>query len=43
MTKIDKAMNEYPEANKPHMFTNKQIVLDKPLKIWTEVIQTTGE
>ena len=43
MAKIDKAMNEYPAANKPHMFTNKQIVLDKPLKIWTEVIQTTGK
>ena len=37
MTKIDKAINEYQAENKPHMFTNKQIVLDKPLKIWTEI------
>lgn len=40
MAKIDKAMNEYQAANKPHMFTNKQIVLDKPLKIWTEITQS---
>ncbi len=43
MAKIDKAMNEYPAANRPHMFTNKQIALDNPLKIWTEVIQTPGK
>jgi len=40
VAKIDKAINEYQAANKPHMFTNKQIVLDNPLKIWTEVIQS---
>ena len=40
MTKIDKAINEYQAENKPHMFTNKQIVLDKPLKIWTEITQS---
>ena len=39
MAKIDKAMNEYLSLNKPHMFTNKQIVLDNPRKIWTEVMQ----
>jgi len=42
MAKIDKAVNEYLSVNKPHMFTNKQIVLDNPRKIWTEVIHTTG-
>lgn len=41
MAKIDKATNEYLAENKPHMFTNKQIVLDNPLKIWTDVIQST--
>jgi len=40
MTKIDKAINEYQAENKPHMFTNKQIVMDKPLKIWTETTQS---
>jgi len=40
MAKIDKAMNEYQTENKPHMFTNKQIVLDKPFKIWTEITQS---
>ncbi len=40
MTKIDKAINEYQAENKPHMFTNKQIVMDKPIKIWTETTQS---
>ncbi|MCD6293329.1 MAG: hypothetical protein J7M20_00045, partial [Deltaproteobacteria bacterium] len=40
MAKTDKAINEYQAASKPHMFTNKQIVLDKPLKIWTEITQS---
>ena len=40
MTKIDKATNEYQAENKPHMFTNKQIVLDTPRKIWTEITQS---
>jgi len=40
MKKIDKAINEYQTENKPHMFTNKQLVLDKPLKIWTEITQS---
>jgi len=43
MAKIDEAMNEYLSVNKPHMFTNKEIVLDNPRKIWTEVIHITGE
>ena len=37
MTKIDKAINEYQTENKPHMFTNKQIVLDTPRNIWTKI------
>ena len=40
MKKIDKATNEYQAENKPHMFTNKQIVLDTPRKIWTEITQS---
>ena len=43
MAKIDRALNEYQAENEPHMFTNKQIVLDNPLKIWTEVIQSTKD
>ena len=42
MPKIDKAMNEYPSVNEPHMFTNKQIVLDNSRKIWAEVMHSTG-
>jgi len=40
MTKIDKAINEYQAENKPHMFTNKQIVLDTPRKVWSEIPQS---
>jgi len=40
IAKMDKAMNEYLVVNKPHMFTDKQIVLDNPQKIWTEIIQS---
>ena len=42
LAKIDKAIKEYTSVNNAHMFTNKQIVLDNPRKVWIEVMQSTG-
>ena len=40
MAKIDKVIKGYQSVNRPHMFTNKQIVLEKPHMVWIEIIRS---